>query len=338
MMIVVMRSNASVKEISLVIKKIEELGFKPHLSKGEERTIIGIIGDERKLSSQVIEILPGVEQVIPILKPYKLASREFKKLNTVIKFNKVVIGEEEIVVIAGPCAVESKEQVLETAKIVKDGGAKILRGGAFKPRTSPYSFQGLGRKGLDILFEVKEKTGLPILTEVMTPEDVEIVSEVADILQIGARNMQNFSLLEEAGRIKKPVLLKRGMMSTLEELLLSAEYILSNGNYQVMLCERGIRTFEKYTRNTLDISAIPVIKKLSHLPIAIDPSHATGERDLVPSVSKAAVAGGADALIVEVHPHPEKALSDGPQSLRPLDFIKMMEELRKIAFAVGRKL
>jgi len=338
MMIVVMQLKATAKQVGGVIKKIEELGFKPHMSEGEEKTIVGLVGSDRHVDPQVFTTLPGVEQVIPILRPFKLASREFKPKDSVININGLKIGREEVIVMAGPCAVESKEQVLETAIAVKKAGAKILRGGAFKPRTSPYSFQGLGRKGLEFLAYAKEKTGLYIITEVLEPKDVPLVAQYADILQIGARNMQNFALLEEVGKVSKPVLLKRGMSSTLEELLLSAEYILSNGNYNVILCERGIRTFEKYTRNTLDISAVPVIKKLSHLPVIVDPSHSTGQRDLVNPISKAAIAAGADGLIIEVHPHPDKALCDGPQSLTLTEFEKFMKELKAITEAVGRTL
>jgi len=338
MMIVVMQAKATAKQIGEVIRKIEELGFKPHLSKGEEKTIIGVVGNERKIEPTVFTVLSGVEAVIPILKPYKLASREFKSEDTLVSVNGIKIGAAEIIVMAGPCAVESKEQVLKAAQAVKKSGAKILRGGAFKPRTSPYSFQGLGQKGLEILKAAKEKTGLSIVTEVLEPADVNLVSQYADILQIGARNMQNFALLEEVGKINKPVLLKRGMMSTVEELLLSAEYVLSNGNYNVILCERGIRTFEKYTRNTLDISAVALIKRLSHLPVIVDPSHATGDRNLIKPMSKAAIAGGADGLLIEVHPCPEEALCDGYQSLNPEGFEDLMQEVRKIALAVGRKM
>lgn len=338
MMIVVMQQKATAKQVGGVIKKIEELGFKPHLSEGEEKTIIGLVGSDRHIDPQVFTILPGVEQVIPILRPFKLASREFKPKDSIININGLKIGGEEVIVMAGPCAVESKEQVLETAQAVKEAGAKILRGGAFKPRTSPYSFQGLGKQGLEFLALAKEKTGLGIVTEVLEPKDVLLVSQFADILQIGARNMQNFALLEEVGKISKPVLLKRGLSSTLEELLLSAEYVLSNGNYNVILCERGIRTFERYTRNTLDISAVPVIKKLSHLPVIVDPSHATGQKDLVNPISKAAVAAGADGLIIEVHPHPDQALCDGYQSLTFAEFEKLMKELKAITEAVGRYL
>jgi 3-deoxy-7-phosphoheptulonate synthase len=338
MMIVVMKNDATVRQVSAVIKKVEELGFAPHLSKGQEKTIIGVVGNERKVEPHVFSILPGVDNVVPILKPFKLASREFKKDTTVVALNGVRIGGKEIVVMAGPCAVESRNQTLEAAETVSKAGAKVLRGGAFKPRTSPYSFQGLGKEGLEILKEAKDKTGLRIVTEVTAPQFVDLVASYADILQIGARNMQNFSLLEAVGKTTKPVLLKRGMMSTVEELLMSAEYILSNGNPNVILCERGIRTFEKYTRNTLDISAVPLIKRLSHLPVIVDPSHSTGQRYLVGPVSKSAIAVGADGLIIEVHPHPEEALSDGAQSLSPEEFSELTKELDKIAQAVGRGL
>ncbi len=338
MMIVVMQARATAKQTGEVIRKIEELGFKPHLSRGEEKTIIGVVGNERKIDPAVFTVLSGVEAVIPILKPYKLASREFKPEDTLISVNGLKIGTSEIVVMAGPCAVESEEQVLRAAEAVQKAGAKILRGGAFKPRTSPYSFQGLGEEGLKILARAKEKTGLPIVTEVLEPSEVALVSHYADILQIGARNMQNFALLETVGKVTKPVLLKRGMMSTVEELLLSAEYILSNGNYNVILCERGIRTFEKYTRNTLDISAVALIKRLSHLPVIVDPSHATGDRKLVKPMSQAAIACGADGLIIEVHPCPEQALCDGYQSLNSEEFESLMQAVRKVADAVGRKI
>ncbi len=334
-MIVVMKTGAPMKQVSAVLKVIESHGFKPHLSKGEEATIIGVIGDERTLDAAIFSILPGVDRVIPILKPFKLASREFKAKDTVIHVDDVTIGGGTFTLMAGPCAVESAEQTLETARRVKKSGAVILRGGAFKPRTSPYSFQGLGKKGLEILAEARKETGLPVVTEVMSIEDVPVVAEYADILQVGARNMQNFNLLDCVGRQDKPVLLKRGMSSTIEELLLSAEYILSRGNPNVILCERGIRTFEKYTRNTFDISAVPVIKKLSHLPIILDPSHAAGVRDYVAPLARASVAIGADGIMIEVHPHPEKALCDGQESLTPDEFEKLVGELRPIAKAVG---
>jgi len=336
--IVVMRKDATEAEVQAVVAHVEELGFRAHLSRGVERTIIGIIGDERPLSTQPLERLPGVERVVPILQPYKLASRDFKPENTVITINGVRIGGPEIVVIAGPCAVESREQLLETAFAVKEAGAKMLRGGAYKPRTSPYSFQGLGPRGLELLAEAREATGLPVVTEVMSPTDLELVCQYADMLQIGARNMQNFSLLQAVGRSGHPVLLKRGMSSRIDELLMAAEYILANSNYNVALCERGIRTFETATRFTLDINAVAVLREATHLPIVVDPSHGTGKWSLVPAAARAAVAAGADALIIEVHPCPERALSDGAQSLKPETFSKLMQELREIARAVGRTL
>ncbi len=338
-MILVLRKNISEKEFDAIIKRIKELKLKPHISRGEERTIVGIVGDSRTKELEHWEELPGVEEVIRILKPFKLASREFKKENSVIEIgNGVRIGGNEVIVIAGPCSVESEEQILTAAREVKKRGAKILRGGAFKPRTSPYSFQGLKEKGLELLKLAKKETGLPVITEALSIAQLEKVAEVADIIQIGARNMQNFALLEAAGKMKKPVMLKRGMMATMEELLMSAEYVLSNGNPNVILCERGIRTFEKYTRNTLDISAIPMLKSLSHLPVVSDPSHGTGKRNLVIPVSLASVAAGADGLMVEVHPEPEKALSDGAQSLTPEMFGDLMERVRKVAKAVGREI
>ena len=337
-MIIVMKPGATPREVGAVLKQIEERGFRPHLSKGDETTVIGVIGDERALQSAVFEILPGVERVIPILKPFKLASRDFRKKDTVVRVGGVSVGGGTFTVMAGPCAVESPEQTLECARRVKKAGAAILRGGAYKPRSSPYSFQGLGPEGLDILARAREATGLPVVTEVMAVEDMGLVAERADILQIGARNMQNFNLLDAAGRQRKPVLLKRGLSSTIEELLLSAEYILSRGNPNVILCERGIRTFEKYTRNTLDLSAAPVIRKLSHLPVVIDPSHAVGVREYVPPLARAAAAVGSDGIIVEVHPHPEKALCDGQESLTPDAFDRLMAEIRPILKAVGLEL
>lgn len=334
--IVVMKKEATPADIDAVVKRIQELGFRTHVSVGVERTIVGVIGDERMLQPHLIERLNGVERTVPILHPFKLASRDFVQQPTVITVGNVTIGAQEVVVIAGPCAVESREQLLETAWAVKEAGAHLLRGGAYKPRTSPYSFQGLGPEGLEYLAEAREVTGLPIVTEVITPSDVELVSRYVDILQIGARNCQNYALLHAVGKANKPVLLKRGMMSTLEEFLMSAEYILSAGNSQVLLCERGIRTFETYTRNTVDISAVPVLKQLSHLPVLVDPSHGTGHWELVPAVAKAAVAAGADGLLIEVHPRPEEALSDGNQSLKPARFAALMGELRRVAQAVDR--
>jgi 3-deoxy-7-phosphoheptulonate synthase len=337
-MIVVMRRGASQENVQAVVERVKELGFRPHLSVGEERTIIGVIGDERTLNENVFRLMEGVEKVVRILKPYKLASRDFHPHDTIVPINDISIGDKRVVIIAGPCAVESREQILETAQAVKEAGAHILRAGAFKPRTSPYSFQGLGQKGLELLAEAKAKTGLAVVTEVMAPELVPVVAACADILQVGTRNMQNFSLLHAVGESGKPVLLKRGMMSTMEELLMSAEYILSHNNNQVILCERGIRTFETYTRNTLDISAVPVLKQLTHLPVLVDPSHATGNWEWVTPLSLAAIAAGADGLLIEVHPHPDKALSDGDQSLRPERFAELVNKARAVALAVGREL
>ncbi|MCX7680705.1 MAG: 3-deoxy-7-phosphoheptulonate synthase [Anaerolineae bacterium] len=337
-MIVVMKPDATTAQIANVAARIEQMGFRVHLSEGVERTIIGVIGNERPLDREQIERMDGVERTVPILRPFKLASREFHPHDTVVSVNGVTIGGKQLVVMAGPCAVESREQLLETAWAVKNAGAHILRGGAFKPRTSPYSFQGLGEEGLRLLALAREETGLPVVTEVMEPQMVPLVTSYADILQIGARNMQNYALLHAVGKAQRPVLLKRGMMSTVEELLMAAEYILSHGNDRIILCERGIRTFEQYTRNTLDISAVPLIKQLSHLPVIVDPSHGTGKWELVEPVSRAAIAAGADGLIIEVHPRPEEALSDGAQSLKPSRFAALMESLRPIAEAVGRTL
>ena len=329
-MIIVMKPGATKAQFNHVVEKIKEFGFQPHPIIGTERTVIGCIGDERgKTQLQSLEVAPGVESVMPILKPFKLASKEMRKEKTLVKVGKNVIGSAQFVVMAGPCSVETREQILKSAEIVKAAGAQMLRGGAFKPRTSPYSFQGLEEEGLRLLAEAREKTGLPFITEVITPTDVSLVAEYADMLQIGARNMQNFALLKEVGKIRKPVLLKRGMSNTLKELLMSAEYIMSQGNYNVVLCERGIRTFEDYTRNTCDLSAVPALKEMSHLPVIVDPSHGTGVRSLITPLSKAAVAVGADGLIIEVHPKPEEAYSDGAQSLMPKQFEKLMEEVRK---------
>lgn len=337
-MIVVMKGGCTKEEINTVVYHIEEYGLKAHVSQGVEHTIIGILGQIFPELQDRMELLPGVEEVIPISKPYKLASREFHPQNTVVKINDITIGGDEIVVIAGPCAVESEEQLLTTALAVKAIGANILRGGAFKPSTSPYHFRGLGEEGLKLLAKVRKETGMPVITEVMTPEDVELVAGYADILQIGARNMQNFILLDKVGKTRKPVMLKRGLSATIQEWLLAAEYILAQGNDQVILCERGIRTFETHTRNTMDISSIPVIKKDSHLPIIADPSHATGKWYLVTPVSLAAVAAGADGLMIEVHPNPDLALKDGAQSLTFDNFGKLMSQLTPIAQAIGRKL
>ncbi|MFP3896572.1 MAG: 3-deoxy-7-phosphoheptulonate synthase [Anaerolineales bacterium] len=337
-MIVVMERGASQENLQAVVDRVREWGLQPHLSQGEERTIVGLIGDERPVNEDALRAMTGVENVVPILRPYKLASREFHPHDTVVPINDVSIGDKAITIMAGPCSVESREQLMEAAQAVQETGTHILRGGAFKPRTSPYSFQGLGKEGLEFLQEVKEELGMAIVTEVMAPEQLDLVCECADILQIGARNMQNFALLRAVGEADRPVLLKRGMMSSMEELLLAAEYVLSHGNYRVMLCERGIRTFEEYTRFTLDISAVPVLKQLTHLPVIVDPSHASGNWEWVTSLSMAAVAAGADGLLVEVHPHPEQALSDGAQSLRPERFAELVEKVRDVAYAVGREL
>ncbi len=337
-MIIVMRSGATAQQIAAVVQRVESMGFRAHLSEGEERTIIGVIGDERPVDPGLFELLDGVERTVPILRPFKLASRDFHPQDSVFSINGVKIGGKGLCIMAGPCAVESRQQILEIAHAVKEAGAHVLRGGAFKPRTSPYSFQGLGLRGLELLAEAREETGLPVVTEVMAPEAVPMVAHYADILQIGTRNMQNFSLLQAVGQVNKPVLLKRGMMSTIEELLMAAEYILTNGNSRVILCERGIRTFEKYTRNTLDINAIPAIKQLTHLPIIADPSQGTGKWDLVAPVSRACIAAGADGLIIEVHPNPEEALSDQAQQIRPEVFAKLMEELKALAGPLGREL
>ncbi len=335
-MIIVMKHHATADEIAGVVAHIESLGFQAHLSSGEERTIIGVIGDERPIEPEHFELLPGVERAVRILHPFKLASRDFHPDDSVVKINGVSVGTQQVIVMAGPCSVESREQLMETAAAVKEAGAHVLRGGAYKPRTSPYAFQGLGLKGLELLREARDELHLPVITEVMSPQDVTLVAQYADILQIGARNMQNFALLHAVGEIQKPVMLKRGLMATIEELLMAAEYILSHGNTRVMLCERGIRTFETATRNTFDINAIPVLKSLTHLPIIADPSHGTGKWELVTPIARAAVAAGADGLIVEVHGDPAHALSDGAQSLKPDKFAAMVAEARRVAQAVGR--
>jgi len=337
-MIVVMKVDSGQKEIDEILKRLGERGLAGHLSRGMERTVIGVVGQTYPELRDMLELLPGVEEVIPITKPYKLSSREFQPQDTVIKVGDIVIGGKELVVIAGPCAVESEEQFLETARAVKAAGANILRGGAFKPSTSPYGFRGLGEEGLKILAQARKEMGMPIITEVLAPDDVELVARYADILQVGARNMQNFSLLDEVGKVNKPIMLKRGLSATIQEWLLSAEYILSQGNRQVLLCERGIRTFETYTRNTMDISAIPVIEKVSHLPIIADPSHGTGKWYLVAPVALAAVAAGADGVMIEVHPSPDSALKDGAQSLTFGNFQRLMEQLVNVAASVGKKM
>ena len=339
-MIIVMRKGASKDELAAVESRIAELGYTPHVIHGDTRNVVGAVGDERgKAVLQSIESMPGVENVVPILKPYKLASKEVKLERTVVEIAPgVTVGGDQLVVMAGPCSVESEEQILETAHAVKASGASVLRGGAYKPRSSPYSFQGMEEEGLKLLAMAREETGLPIVTEVVNPRDVDLVAKYADVMQVGARNVQNFALLKMLGTLDKPILLKRGMSTTIQEFLMSAEYILSEGNQKVILCERGIRTFETATRNTLDISAVPVLQEQTHLPIIIDPSHATGHASLVPSMCYASVAAGCDGLIVEVHPSPETAASDGPQSLRPAEFQIMMLKLAEFAKVVGKKL
>ena len=334
-MIIIMKPRVSQGEIDAVVGQVERAGYRTHLSTGEERTIIGVIGNDRSLPTQMFELMSGVERVVSILKPYKLASRDFQPSDTVVPIDGVAIGANKIVVMAGPCSVEDRAQLMETAWAVKQAGVHILRGGAFKPRTSPYAFQGLGEEALELLAEAREATGLAIITEVMAPEDVPLVARYADILQIGARSMQNFALLHAAGRSGKPVMVKRSMMATLEELLLSAEYVLSHDNYRVMLCERGIRTFETETRFTLDLAGMAAAKLETHLPVIADPSHATGTHKLVPPMALAALAGGADGLMIEMHPHPDRALSDGPQSLTPKRLRALMDQIRTLTQALG---
>jgi 3-deoxy-7-phosphoheptulonate synthase len=336
-MVIVMQDHAGKEDIDETVRRVREMGYGVNVSQGEERTVIGVLGDERQIEWEHLELLPGVERVVRILKPFKLASREARPENTVVRVGPVAIGGDSIVYIAGPCAVESREQIIETAKAVKLSGAHMLRGGAYKPRSSPYSFQGMAEEGLKLLAEARDATGLPVVTEVMAPEQVATVVQYADMLQIGARNMQNFPLLQEAGRSGRPVLLKRGISATVEEWLMAAEYLLSSGNSRVVLCERGIRTFETATRNTTDINAIPVVKRLSHLPVIVDPSHSTGKVEDIESISRAAVAAGADGLIIEVHPHPEDALSDGAQSLKPEAFARLVGQVGRVAAAVGRR-
>ena len=335
-MIVVMSARATGDDVRHVVERIEELGLKAHLSQGVERTIIGVIGDERLVKKEQLSLLPHVEDVIPILKPYKLASREFRQENTVVTVAGVPVGGKQLTIIAGPCSVENEEQLMETARAVKAAGAHLLRGGAFKPRTSPYAFQGLGEEGLKLLARAKKETGLGIVTEVMESSEVEVVAGYADLLQVGARNMHNTKLLRSLSKISTPVLLKRNFSATLNEFLMSAEYILSGGNTNVILCERGIRTFVEYTRNTLDLNIVPAVKMLSHLPIIVDPSHGTGRHDLVGPMSLASVAAGADGLIIEVHPRPSEAFSDGEQSLTPENFSRLMKDVDAVARAIGR--
>jgi 3-deoxy-7-phosphoheptulonate synthase len=337
-MLIIMRTDASQSQIQTVVNRVEECGLRAHLSQGEERCIIGAIGDGRPVIKDQFMHLPGVDRVVPISRPYKLASREFSPHDSVFQINGIQIGGEQVVIIAGPCSVESRSQLLETAQAVREAGAHALRGGAYKPRTSPYSFQGLGDEALEILAEAREVTGMPIVTEVMSPEQIPLVVQYVDVLQVGARNMQNFTLLHAAGESQHPVLLKRGMMATVEELLMAAEYILSHGNRRIILCERGIRTFETATRNTTDINAIPVLKGLTHLPVILDPSHSTGNWEYVSAVARAAVAAGSDGLIIEVHPRPEEARSDGAQSLKPERFAELVAQVQAVAQAVGRSL
>jgi 3-deoxy-7-phosphoheptulonate synthase len=337
-MMIVMVGNATAKQVDDIVRKVEEQGLKAHLSQGAERAVIGVVGDGRSLHKDPFLHMPGVDRVVPISRPYKLASREFHPADTVVDANGLRIGSEEVVLVAGPCSVEDRSQLLEAAHAVRQAGAHALRGGAFKPRTSPYSFQGLGQEGLEILAEAREATGLPVVTEAMTPEQVPLVCSHADVVQIGARNMQNFGLLHAVGQSQHPVLLKRSMMGSVNEFLMAAEYILSHGNRQVVLCERGIRTFETSTRNTTDINAVPVLNSLTHLPVIVDPSHSTGYSEYVTPVARAGIAAGADGLIVEVHPNPEAALSDGGQSLEPERFAELVTQVRAVAEAVGRSL
>jgi 3-deoxy-7-phosphoheptulonate synthase len=338
-MIVVMRMGAQQSQVDSVLARIRELGYEPHMSSGEERVIIGVVGNDRPVAAENFLSMKGVDNVVPILAPYKLASRDFKPDDSTIEVGDVRFGgKEDIVLMAGPCSVESREQTLEIAEHLSRIGVQVIRGGAFKPRTSPYSFQGMGEEGLKILAEVRERYGMAVITEVMGAEEVDLCAKYVDILQLGTRNMQNYRLLEAVGRQSRPVLLKRGMSSTIEELLLAAEYILSKGNPNVLLCERGIRTFETATRSTFDVNAVPVLKKLSHLPVIVDPSHATGYWDLIAPVSRAAVAAGADGLLIEVHHEPDKAMSDGAQSLRPEVFEELVAGVQRVAAAVDRKL
>ncbi|SIO64967.1 3-deoxy-D-arabinoheptulosonate-7-phosphate synthase [Singulisphaera sp. GP187] len=335
-MIIVLKPHATQEVIDHVIERIEALGFTPHLSQGVARTIIGVIGDEDKLQAEPLQAIAGVEQVVPILKPYKLASREFHGEASVFDIKGIKVGGGHLMMIAGPCAIESEPLLVEIAEKVREAGANVLRGGAFKPRTSPYSFQGLGEDGLKMLKATGERFGMPVVTEVMDPRQIELVERYTDLFQIGARNMQNFDLLKEVGKTRIPVLLKRGMSATVKDLLMSAEYVLAQGNRRVILCERGVRTFEDSTRNTLDLSIVPNVKGLSHLPIIVDPSHATGRPDLIPAMSLAGVAAGSDGIHIEVHSCPEKALSDGPQALLPRQYAQLMVELRQLAQLLGK--
>ena len=337
-MMIIMRTDATKGQIAAVVERVEMNGLRAHLSQGDERTVIGAIGDGRVVIKEQFLYLPGVDRVIPISRPYKIASREFIPENSLFPLDGVNVGDNGIVLIAGPCSVENRTQLLETAHAVREAGAHALRGGAYKPRTSPYSFQGLGEAGLELLAEARQETGMPIVTEIMAPEDIPLLTRYTDVLQVGARNMQNYALLNAVGKSQHPVLLKRSMMATIEELLMAAEYVLSHGNRKIMLCERGIRTFETVTRNTTDINAIPALKSLTHLPILLDPSHSTGHWEYVAAVARAGIAAGADGLIVEVHVNPSEALSDGNQSLKPERFAELVSQIRAVAGAVGRSL
>ncbi len=337
-MMIIMRTEATQAQIASVVARVEEQGLRAHISRGEERTIIGAIGDGRPVNRDQFVWLPGVDRIVPISRPYKLASREFMAQDSTFPIDGVSFNPGEILLIAGPCTVESREQILESAIAVKEAGAHVLRGGAFKPRTSPYTFQGMGEAGLELLAEARELTGLPVVTEVMSPDQIDLVTRYADMLQIGARNMQNYALLHAVGESNHPVLLKRGMSATIEDLLMAAEYILSHGNQRIILCERGIRTFETATRNTTDINAIPVLKSSTHLPVILDPSHGTGHWEYVNAVARAGIAAGADGLIVEVHPKPDVALSDGGQSLKPERYAELVQQVKAIAEALGKKL
>lgn len=338
-MIIVMKGGIPKDQVHDVIRTIEELGYQPHVIWGQQRTVIGAVGDERgKARLQSLEVMPGVESVVPILQPFKLAGREFKATPSLVRVGQAEFGGDRLPIIAGPCSVESEEMVMQLALLAKEAGASILRGGAFKPRTSPYAFQGMGKEGLKLLAQAREATGLAVVTEVLKPEDVDLIAEYADMLQIGARNMQNFALLKRVGEVGKPVLLKRGMSATIQEFLMAAEYVLSEGNYNVVLCERGIRTFETATRFTLDLNAVPVLKKHTHLPVIVDPSHGTGHWEYVLPMAKAGIACGADGLMIEVHMRPEIAVSDGIQSLKPDVFRQLMKEIVPFIQAAGRKL
>ena len=337
-MMIIMQTDATEEEIEAVVERVELNELKAHLSHGDERTVIGVVGDGRAIYQDQFLHLPGVDRVIPISRPYKLASREFIPQNSLFPLDGVKVGDQGIVLIAGPCSVESRTQLLETALAVREAGAHALRGGAYKPRSSPYSFQGLGEAGLELLAEAREITGMPVVTEIMAPEDISLLTRYSDVLQVGARNMQNYALLNAVGKSQHPVLLKRSMMATVDELLMAAEYILSHGNRKVMICERGIRTFETSTRNTTDINAIPVLKSLTHLPVLLDPSHSTGHWEYVSAIARAGIAAGADGLIVEVHNHPSLAMSDGAQSLKPERFVELVNQVRAVSEAVGRKI